>query len=74
MSLGRQDLFHNNPFHAWRQGNRARPQPALCKTNCPEWKRINVERHKLFAPPRKPELSEAQKALPASSNGCEWQG
>jgi bifunctional non-homologous end joining protein LigD len=33
------------------------------KTKCPGWKRINGERHKLFEGPRKPELTEAQKAL-----------
>lgn len=31
------------------------------KTKCPDWKRINLERHKLFEGPRKPEPTEAQK-------------
>jgi len=46
----------------------------------PDWERINDGRHKLFEGPRKPELTEAQKALaksvrnsPACSNGCERQ-
>ena len=29
----------------------------------PDWERINDGRHKLFEGPRKPELTEAQKAL-----------
>lgn len=29
----------------------------------PDWERINAERQKLFEAPRKPELTEAQKAL-----------
>ena len=29
----------------------------------PNWKRINVGRHKIFEGPRKPELTEAQKTL-----------
>jgi hypothetical protein len=30
---------------------------------CPNWKRINAERHKLFEGPRKPEFTEAQQTL-----------
>jgi len=37
---------------------------AAAKTKCPHWKRINAGRHKMFAGPRKPELTEAQK-MPA---------
>jgi bifunctional non-homologous end joining protein LigD len=33
------------------------------KVKCPDWKRINVERHKLFEGARKPTLTEAQKTL-----------
>ena len=33
------------------------------KVKCPNWKRDNAERHKLFEIPRKPELTEAQKTL-----------
>ena len=39
------------------------PNRNWVKTKCLGWKRINVGRHKLFEGPRKPELTEAQKAL-----------
>ena len=39
------------------------PSRNWVKTKCPDWKRINSERHKLFEGPRKPELTEAQKTL-----------
>jgi hypothetical protein len=35
----------------------------LGQTKCPDWKRINAERWRIFEGPRKPELTEAQKAL-----------
>ena len=40
------------------------PSRNWVKTKCPGWKRINAERYRLFeGPPRKPELTEAQKTL-----------
>jgi hypothetical protein len=39
------------------------PSRNWIKTKCPNWKRINAERHKLFEGPRKPEQTEAQKTL-----------
>ena len=39
------------------------PSRNWVKTKCPDWKRINSERHKLFEGPRKSELTEAQKTL-----------
>ena len=34
------------------------PSRNWVKTKCPDWKRINADRHKLFEkPPRKPELT-----------------
>ena len=39
------------------------PSRNWVKTKCPNWKRINAGRHKLFEGPRKPELTEAQKTL-----------
>jgi hypothetical protein len=39
------------------------PSHNWVKTKCPDWKRINAERHKIFEGPRKPELTEAQKTL-----------
>jgi hypothetical protein len=47
-------------------GNVRYPSSPSCnwsKTKCPHWKRINLERHKLFEGPRKPEPTEAQKTL-----------
>jgi hypothetical protein len=38
------------------------PSRNWVKTKCPGWKR-NAERHKLFEGPRKPEPTEARKAL-----------
>ena len=40
------------------------PSRHWVKTKCPQWKRINAERQRLFEGPRKPELTEAQKTLP----------
>ena len=40
----------------------ARRRVAHASSKCPDWKRANVERHKLFERP-KPELTEAQKTL-----------
>ena len=39
------------------------PSRNWLKVKCPNWKRDNAERHKLFEIPRKPELTEAQKTL-----------
>ena len=39
------------------------PSRNWVKVKCPNWKRDNAERHKLFEIPRKPELTEAQKTL-----------
>jgi hypothetical protein len=40
------------------------PSRNWVKTKCPGWKRINAERYRLFeGPPRKPDLTEAQKTL-----------
>ena len=40
------------------------PSRNWVKTKCPGWKRLNSERYRLFeGPPRKPELTEAQKTL-----------
>ena len=40
------------------------PSRNWVKTKCPGWKRINAERYRLFeGPPRKPELTEAEKTL-----------
>jgi hypothetical protein len=40
------------------------PSRNWVKSKCPDWKRINSERYRLFeGPPRKPELTEAQKTL-----------
>ncbi len=39
------------------------PSRNWVKTKCPGWKRINAVRYRLFDPPRKPELTEAQKTL-----------
>ena len=39
------------------------PSRYWVKTKCPDWKRDNAERHKLFEKLRKPELTEAAKAL-----------
>ena len=40
------------------------PSRNWVKTKCPHLKRINAERYRLFeGSPRKPELTEAQKAL-----------
>jgi hypothetical protein len=43
--------YSSGPSHHW------------IKTKCPDWKRDNAERHKLFERPRKPEPTEAQKTL-----------
>jgi len=34
----------------------------LVKTKCPNWKRDNAERHKLFEPPS-PKITERERAL-----------
>ena len=47
----------------WRHATRAGQVRNWVKTKCPDWKRINAGRHKLFEGPRKPELTEAQKTL-----------
>ena len=40
------------------------PTRAWVKTKCPQWRRDNANRHKLFEkPPHKPELTEVQKTL-----------
>ena len=39
------------------------PSRNWVKTKCPDWKRINAERGKLFEAPRKPEPTEAQTML-----------
>ena len=40
------------------------PSRNWVKTKCPDWKRINSERYRLFeGPPSKPELTEAEKTL-----------
>ena len=39
------------------------PSRNWVKVKCPDWKRINAGRHKLFEAPRTPELTEAQKTL-----------
>ena len=39
------------------------PSRNWVKIKCPNWKRDNAERHKLFEGPRKPELTEAQQTL-----------
>ena len=39
------------------------PSRNWVKTKCPQWNRINADRHKLFEAPRKPEPTEAQKVL-----------
>jgi hypothetical protein len=41
----------------------SRPSRNWVKTKCPNWKRINAERWRIFEGPRKPELPEAQKTL-----------
>ena len=46
------------------------PSRNWVKTKCPDWKRINAERYRLFeGPPRKPELTEAQKTLAKKRQG-----
>jgi bifunctional non-homologous end joining protein LigD len=39
------------------------PSRNWLRVKCPNWKRINAERHKIFEAPRKPELTEAQNTL-----------
>ena len=39
------------------------PSRNWVKVKCPDWKRDNAERHKLFEGSRKPEPTEAQKTL-----------
>ena len=39
------------------------PSRNLVKTKCPDWKRINAERWRMFESPSKPALTEAQKTL-----------
>jgi hypothetical protein len=39
------------------------PSRNWVKTKCPEWKRINAERHRLFERPRKPGQTGRQRAL-----------
>ena len=39
------------------------PSRHWVKAKCPEWRRINAERWRIFEGPRKPELTEAQKTL-----------
>jgi bifunctional non-homologous end joining protein LigD len=39
------------------------PSRNWVKTKCPQWKRINAERWRIFEGPTKPELTEAQKTL-----------
>ena len=39
------------------------PSRHWVKSKCPQWKRINAERWRIFKGPRKPELTEAQKSL-----------
>ena len=49
---------------AGHQAIRAGPSRNWVKSKFPGWKRINSERYRLFeGPPRKPELTEAQKTL-----------
>jgi ATP dependent DNA ligase domain len=57
------------------------PSRNWVKVKCPDWKRVNAGRHKLFEGPRKPEQTECQLALAKKreelarvSNGCERQG
>jgi hypothetical protein len=57
----------------WEPAARGAQSPEV-KTKCPDWKRINAERHTLFEDQRKPELLEAQKTRlerPGSSNACD---
>ena len=39
------------------------PSRNWVKTKCPDWKRINAERWRIFEDPTKPEPTEAQKTL-----------
>jgi ATP-dependent DNA ligase len=39
------------------------PSRNWTKSKCPQWKRDNAERYRLFEPPKKPELSEREKTL-----------
>ncbi len=39
------------------------PSRNWVKTKCPDWRRINAERWRIFEGPTKPELTEAQKTL-----------
>jgi hypothetical protein len=39
------------------------PSRNWVKTKCPDWKRINAERWRIFEGPTKPELTEAQKTF-----------
>jgi hypothetical protein len=41
-----------------RSGYTSGPRRHWVKVKCPDWKRINAERHKLFEGSRKPELPE----------------
>ena len=45
------------------------------KVKCPDWKRINAERWRIFEGPTKPELTEAQKTLAKKQCGaCQGAG
>ena len=56
---------------AWRQRYSGGPSRNWVKSKCPGWKRINAERYRLFeGPPRKPELTEAQKTLAKKRAGA----
>jgi hypothetical protein len=39
------------------------PSRHWTKTKCPNWKRANAERHRLFEMPKRPELSERDREL-----------
>ena len=55
---------------AWRRATRA-GRAAIGSNRSPGWKRINAERYRLFeGPPRKPELTEAQKTLSKEAPGA----
>jgi hypothetical protein len=57
------DYFGMLPYVALDVALCERPSRNWVKTKCPDWKRVNTGRHKLFEGRRKPELTEAQKTL-----------
>jgi len=54
--------LHGGPGRSWRSAA-AFAGFETGKTKCPDWKRENAERYRIFEQPKKRAMSEEEKAL-----------